>query len=71
MCTSCSLSSLLNTRETAVIKKYFLLLKSLKTVKGLNCFYMLLSAFFFETLEFFETGWSGRDKSDFKTIFQS
>ena len=52
-------------------KKYFLLLKSLKTVEGMNCFYMLLSAFFSETLEFFETRWSGRDKSDFKTIFQS
>ena len=71
MCTLCSLSSLLNTGETTVTKKYFLLLKSLKSVKGMNCFYMLLSAFFSETLKFFETGWSGRDKSDFKTIFQS
>lgn len=71
MCTLCLLSSLLNTGETTETKKYFLLLKSLKTVKGMNCFYMLLSAFFSETLEFFETGWSGRDKSDCKTIFQS
>ena len=51
-------------------KKYFLFVKSLKTLKGLNCFYTLLSALFTETWEFFETGWSDREKSDFKTIFQ-
>lgn len=63
------LGSLRNTGDKTVTKKYFFFLKSLKTLKRLSCFYMLFSALVTETWEFFETGWSDREKSDFKIIF--